>query len=106
MALLAGSTTWLTQDVTVEPFLTRNAMGQNTYGTAKVYKARVDQVKKLSIGQDGQVVTSALTVTLDGSVTVSINDRLTLPDGSKPKILAVERPIGPSGSPYVTLVRI
>lgn len=74
--------------VVVEPFVTRDQAGVATYGTAVSYRARVNNKAHNVIGPDGQMVLASGTVWLATTSSIGVDDRVTLPDGTIPRILA------------------
>lgn len=90
--------------VTVEPFSSRGDYGDPTYGTAVSYSARVSYRQVRVRSRDGTESVARGAVWLRSSVAVDERDRLTLPDGSAPPILAVDRPGDADGSPHHTKV--
>ncbi len=77
--------------VTVEPLTGRDDYGRPTYGAAVQYRARVVGKQKLVRAADGAERVSATTVYLASAPGVGPEDRITLPDGSRPPILAVSK---------------
>ncbi|MFW6079000.1 MAG: hypothetical protein ACODAE_05225 [Gemmatimonadota bacterium] len=75
--------------VTVNAFSTRDADGAATYSTAgSTYSALVDETPRRIRTAAGEEVVSAATVyLLSTSADIGVQDKLTLPDGSTPKIL-------------------
>lgn len=65
--------------------------GNPTFGPAQTVQCRVVGVPRMVRGPDGREVVSSATIYCSGSsaVTVTVTHEITLPDGSKPKILAV-----------------
>jgi len=90
MALEQDFLEWFNQTVTIEPFTGVNTYGEPQYGDSVQYSAFVQRKTKLVRDRMGQEVVSSAQVYLDGSVDVSIQDRITLPDGSQPVILSIE----------------
>jgi len=80
----------LTQTVTVKPKTGRGGYGKKTVGTAVTYPARVTKKQRLVRSADGTEQMSRGFVRLDGNAVVNPQDEITLPDGTTPKILAVE----------------
>ena len=50
---------------------------------------------------DGREVTSGFQATTPQSVTISVNDRIEMPDGTAPPILKVTSPLDSSGPGYM-----
>ncbi len=80
---------WFGQSVTVEPWVRDDQYGQPVYGAPVSYSARVQEKVKMIRDTQGQQVVSTSQVYFDGSVTVTVKDRITLPDGTQPLILSI-----------------
>ncbi len=79
--------------VTIAPFANaHNPDGTPKYGAPVTYQARVRERMKLVRTAAGDERVSTATIWLEGSPPVTVQDRLTLPDGRRPPILAIERP--------------
>lgn len=85
----------LTDTVTHEPYTGQNAYGVPQYGSPVQLPARVAYRVATLTNAQGQERTSQTTVYLNGDVEVSVRDRLTLPDGSKPAIQNIYSPSDP-----------
>jgi len=81
---------WFKQTVTIEPFIGVNAYAEPQYGLPATYPAFVQRKTKLVRDRTGREVVSTAQMYLDGTVSVGVQDRITLPDGSQPVILSVE----------------
>ncbi len=90
--------------VTLEPFSDRDDYGKPIYGTAATYRARV--VYKTEMIIDQRIGAAELETTSNGHIwfgppttnlhsgtppTVTAEDKVTLPDGSTPNIMRVDR---------------
>lgn len=100
-------TAWLDcmpQTVTLEPFSDRDDYGEPVYGTAATYRARVVYQTEMIVDQrigsaelettsNGHVWFGPPTLNLSSGVppTVTAEDRITLPDGTQPNIMRVDR---------------
>jgi len=83
---------FMTETVTIEPFASRNAYNEATYGTAQSITARVVGKVKMVRDSKGEERVSTKTVYLATADMFDPEDRLTLPVGSvplTPPILAV-----------------
>lgn len=90
--------------VTHEPFLSRNGDGLPTYDTAVEYQAFMERKDERLAWRIGSEHVPSHMVTFLENVTVTMNDRITLPDGSAPKILDVRGVQDPNGGQYYTQV--
>jgi hypothetical protein len=86
----------LTQTVTLAPFAGVTGKGQRSYGTARQYHCRVSADEKAIFTATGQTVFSAGKIMLhpkavDGTVltTITPDAKLTLPDGTSPRIVSI-----------------
>lgn len=101
----------LAQTVTLSTMTSMNAYGVATYGTAKTYKARVENTQKYIKGADGREVLSNATVyvgqTSTGGYpprTLAPTGKIVLPDGTSPGILAVDESPDKDGTRHHTVV--
>ncbi len=92
------------QTVTIAPLSTTTLYGAPSYGTAVSYSASVQRRAQLVAGPDGREVTSRTQVfVMSSSASVSEQDRLTLGDGTTPRIIAVETWADDQGQHSVTV---
>lgn len=101
----------LAQTVTLSTMTSMNSYGVATYGTAKTYKARVENAQKYIKGADGREVLSNATVyvgqTSTGGFpprTLAPTGKIVLPDGTSPGILAVDESPDRDGTRHHTVV--
>lgn len=98
---------YLNQTVTLEPYASTNAYGEKTYGEGASVAARVDYKQKevrANSGGASELHISTAQVMLEGDQSVSLNDRITLPDGTKPPIIAIEKTPDVSGTIVMQVV--
>lgn len=76
--------------ITLEEFAQRDAYGKPSYGSAVNYSARVSYKSKFIRRADGSEVLAQGEVWILGTPTVTVEDRITLPDGNTPVILMTE----------------
>lgn len=76
----------LTDTVTLAPYVSQDAYGTPTYGATQTLAARVQYKVQRITNAQGQERVSQAKVFLDGTVTVALQDKLTLPDGRSPAI--------------------
>lgn len=89
------------QTVTIASLSSRAAYGKQTFGSATSYSARVvDKAQKIR-DPDGQEVLARTVVWVQGTPTVTPQDRITLPDGTTPPILNAEKYPDESGDHHV-----
>jgi hypothetical protein len=70
---------------------TTNKYDEQVPGTPTSYPARVEYNNVLVKDSQGKEVVSKAQVILDGTVSVGSLDEITLPDGTKPIILSIEK---------------
>jgi len=69
-----------------------DAYGTRTYATAKELRARVEFAPRLVRTLGGDEVTASATAWVEqGDKVIGTKDKITLPDGTSPPILTVER---------------
>jgi hypothetical protein len=72
-----------------------------TYGTATTFRARVTPTSELVVTGTGREVVASWLVWFDpGDTTLDSRDRITLPDGSTPRILKMDIPVDENGQIY------
>ena len=81
----------MNQTVSHAEFAGRSEYGVPTYGSSVEYSARVVYKQKFIRKADGSEVLSQGQVWLQSNVVATVEDEITLPDGSTPPILAIER---------------
>lgn len=86
----------LTETVLLATFQGQDAYGKPTYGPGVPTPARVAARVTTVTDAQGQERTSTSVVYLDGSITVSVSDRVVLPDGTAPAIQAIYSPTDPT----------
>lgn len=91
MSLRDVLTRWSRETITREPYAGLDAYGQRTYGAAETYKARIEHRARLVRDAHGEERVSQVQVYLASTTIFDVKDRLTLPDGTTPLMLALER---------------
>jgi hypothetical protein len=91
MALESDFLAMSTQTITVEPLSTVNAYGAPTFGTSTTYRAYIEPGTFITKNLQGvEEVASAMVYVLSSSASLAVQDRVTLPDGRKPKLIRVD----------------
>ena len=85
----------LTQTITQAPYLGIDMYGKPSYGPPVQRPARISLRIETITNPQGQERVSNTTVIIDGDVPVTVNDRLTLPDGTSPAVQLVYSPEDP-----------
>ena len=79
----------LTQTIMQEPYAGRDAYGKPSYGPPFERPARIQLRVETMTDQSGQERVSHTTVVCDGDLPVTVNDRITVPDGTRPAVQRV-----------------
>lgn len=79
----------LRQSITVERWTGQDAYGVPTYAAPVTVMAQVAGVAQLVRSADGAERASNTTLIVPGDTTIDAQDRLTLPDGTHPAIIAI-----------------
>lgn len=85
----------LTQTITQAAFVGYDAYGKPSYGSPFQRPARVELRIETVTNQQGQERTSNTTITCDGDLPLTVNDKITLADGTSPTIQVVYSPDDP-----------
>lgn len=89
MAIDKQLTSFMPHTVTIAPFTTKNAYGEDSYSaTTRTASAYVEPNQQLAFGdQVNEKTTSKIAYISDLNIT--INDKITLPDSSTPEIASI-----------------
>lgn len=71
------------QSVGIEPFVSKDAHHNCTYGTSVTIAANADYITKKITDQNGKEIVSTAWMALPPETVLSGNERITLPNGSK-----------------------
>lgn len=91
MSLEASLLELMTEEVTIEPYVSMDGNQAHTYGTAVRYQAQVLPFTTRIIGQQGREVESTSSVIIPGRVAVDHRSRITLPAGFSPRTPPIQR---------------
>jgi hypothetical protein len=94
----------LKQTVTLAPYASQDAYGQVTWGAGVSTPCRIVQKNTKVLNPAGEEVLSTTRIYLDGSVSVTVRDKVTLPDATTPPILSIEDYPGASGTSFLKVV--
>ena len=99
-------TNLLNQTITLSTFNSTDKYGDCSYNSPVSYKARVERRIKIVRSMQGMEAVSTAAIYLDGTVSLDSKgrDKITLPDGSTPIILAISDGIDGGGATYYTEV--
>lgn len=90
--------------VTIASYSARGTYGLRTFGTAVSFKARVIEKNQRVLAPDGTERVARGTVWVQGIPTVTVEDQITLPDGTTPTILSIERFPDEDGAHHVKVM--
>lgn len=94
----------LADTLTVAPRTGQDGYGVPTYGTVVSMKARVVYRNRLVRDSEGREAASRITAWVDaGTTVITSTDEVTLPDGTTPPILSVERVPDEEGMYYTRI---
>jgi len=80
---------YLRQKLVVEHFVDSNEYDEYAYSEPVEYRARIQQKVKMVRNNQGQEVVSNAQIYLEGKVSITVKDRITLPDGVQPLIQSI-----------------
>ncbi len=104
MTIEAAFASMMPSSVVITAPSATDAYGKRTWSASSTtVKCRIQRSRRLIVSQDGKEVPEEGRVYCYGTATVTVNDRLTLPDGTTPPILSVETRNDETGA-YVTVI--
>lgn len=89
--------------VTIAPFSSSNAYAESSFGSGVAYTARTEAKTRIFKRSDGIDIVAVAVTYLADAPTISTKDRITLPDGTQPPIVAVENMPDESGTYYTAV---
>ena len=92
------------QTLIIEPYLSTNFNNDFTWGTQYSTLARIQSANKFVRDKTGAQTLSTAQIYLDGTSTITVKDRITLLDGTRPEIIKVNDGIDLDGSSHHTVV--
>ncbi len=98
---------WLNQEAIIEPFIKNDGRGKPTYGDARTLACYISGERKMVRDAQGQEVVSMESLFFEGTSeaqAIRSVDRITMPDGKRPPIIAIQPFRGEFG--YVKLVEV
>ena len=93
---ITGGTDGLLADVEHEPFSSKDAFGAITYGTSVTRQALVEYKPRMVRDASGAEVLSKANLMFVEPVSIDLQDRFTLPDGTVAPILSLSTVIDPT----------
>ena len=88
--------TMLTETVTHQAYLGQDGYGKPQYSSGVTVPARVAYRTTTLVNAQGQERTSTTVIYLDGDITLTLRDKITLADGSAPAIQNIYSPTDPT----------
>ena len=95
---------WFAFSVTIEPRTSYGVRGSPVYGAGAAVACHIAHKANNVLGADGNETTSDISLTVKGDVTVNPYDRVTLPDGSKRPVKAVDTVNTPTGTAAMKVI--
>ena len=89
--------------VTLKVCTTSDAYGAKTLGAANTVRVRIDYNTVRVLSQSGETVDSTTQVYCEDVTGFTPEGEITLPDGSKPKIIGVRRLSWPNGATHLEI---
>jgi hypothetical protein len=106
VALAYSYTASLQTTITIERWGGQDNLGTPLYGAPTAIRALVEAATRLVKASDGREVMASTKLTILQPITLSVLDRVTLPDGRRPPLLTVQGLVDPGaavpGQPYLT----
>lgn len=103
MTIETAFSSMMPSSVTITSVSATDAYGKRTFSGATTVQCRIQKSKRLINSADGKQIPEEGRVYCYGTASATVNDRLTLPDGSIVPILSVETRNDESGT-YVTVI--
>ncbi len=89
--------------ISIQTVASTNSYGVDSYNTAVEYSGRVVYKNKSVINATGEEVVSRGAVWLQTKTVINTTDKITLPDGSSPELISVDRPQDQDGDHHVKI---
>lgn len=94
----------MVEEVVLEPATGLDKFNNFIYGDPVTVRCKIVRMNVRALERDGRELTSTVQVFLaDPDMTVTANDRMTLPDGSRPAIVDVRSAYDESGPYYLEI---
>lgn len=100
MSFEAAFLTLMASTVTISTRASHNNYGEPSYGSGTGYRARImaaDGFVRTASGENIEVTTVCW---VRSTKAFTVDDRVALPDGTTPQVVAVERPFDESGAQH------
>lgn len=100
MAFEAAFLGLMNSTVTVSTRASHNNYGEPSYGSGSTYRARINAKTGFVRTAEGETIEFNTVVWVASTKAFTADDKITLPDGSAPQVLAVERPFDEDGTQH------
>jgi len=100
----SGFESWFRQSITLEPFSALDDYGAKTYGSPVEVACRIAQKDKKVRSASAEDIISTTQIYISGAQTVTVKDRITLPDNTQPVILEVRPVKGATGTAVMKVI--
>lgn len=104
--MLPGTKSWLRQTVTIYPYASINSYGEYSFGAGVSTPCRIESADEQVINEDGTAIFATAKLTIDGSKSVSVKDKVVLPNGDDRLITKIEDVAGPDGTSYLKVIYV
>lgn len=104
--MLSGTLSWLKQTVTIYPYSSINSYGEYSFGSGVSTPCRIESTDEQVISEDGTAVFTSAKLTIDGSKSVNVKDKVVLPNGDYRLIAKIEDVTGPDGTSYLKVLYV
>jgi len=95
----------LKQTINIYAFVSYNFHNDFTWSSSPIsVPSRVQELNKIIRDKAGQEAVSTCQIYVDGSTTIDPRDRIILPDGTYPEILAIKPEIDEFGNIYAKII--
>ena len=104
--MLSGTLSWLKQTVTIYPYSSINSYGEYSFGTGVSTPCRIESADEQVINEDGAAIFTTAKLTIDGSKSVNVKDKVVLPNGDDRLIAKIEDVTGTDGTSYLKVLYV
>lgn len=92
--------------MTIYPYSSINSYGEYSFGTGVSTPCRIESADEQVISEDGTAIFTSAKITVDGSKSVSVKDKVVLPNGDDRLIAKIEDVPGPDGVSYLKVLYV
>ena len=102
--MLAGTQTWLRQSITVYPKTGYSSFGQSTYGSPITIQCLIQKEAVNTRDKEGNEVLSSTQIIVNGSESITAEDKIVLPDTRTPYIIMIKEITGFDGNTFAKVI--